>query len=261
MSLARTILRLAAVQAITGSTLAGDAVFDSDIDPIDQRVSSADEPRPMIVIYTDDDQSSPTGFADFLQGGQVELVIEVVYAGRTTIALDPDGPSGPATTEIIEISGRDAANEILLDLIERQAIRALTMGAGPWSQVWRLVASNCARRLSRRGASAEQGNRFAIRQVVLTLEPIIDPVPGQPIAEGSVWDRAFTLMSEGQFGRLADVLREDAEGDAITEWRRFAGQLGVNLETISGLGLGPVGAEDPVPLDEASVDDGDRDDP
>lgn len=261
MSLARTILRIAAVQAITGNTLAGDAVFDSDIDPIDQRVSSADEPRPLIVIYTDDDQSTPTGFADFLQGGQVELVIEVVYAGRTTVSLDPDGPDGPETAEIIEISGRDAANEILLDLIERQAIRALTMGADTWSQIWRLVASNCARRLSRRGASAEQGNRFAIRQVVLTLEPLVDPVPGQPLKEGSAWDRALSLMSESQFGRIADVLREDAEGDPITEWRRFAGQLGVNLETISGIGLGPVGADDPVPLEEAEFEDGNRDDP
>ena len=160
MSLARTILRIAAVQAITGNTLAGDAVFDSDIDPIDQRVSSVDEPRPLIVIYTDDDQSTPTGFADFLQGGQVELVIEVVYAGRTTVSLDPDGPDGPETAEIIEISGRDAANEILLDLIERQAIRALTMGGGTWSQIWRLVASNCA---DCRDAALRRNREIALR--------------------------------------------------------------------------------------------------
>ena len=215
----------------------------------------------MIVIYTDDDQSQPSGFADFLQGGQVELVIEVVYAGRTTVSLDRDGADGPATAEVIEISGRDAANEILLDMIERQAIRALTMGSGDWPQIFRWVASNCSRRLSRRGASAEQGNRFAIRQIVLTLEPIIDPVPGETIKPGSVWDRALNLMSETEYGQISTLLREDAEGDGVTDWRRFAGQLGVNLETISGIGLGPVGADDPVPLVDGDFMEVNEDDP
>ncbi len=252
MSLARTILRIAAVQAITGKTLAGDAVFDSDIDPIDQRISET--AKPLIVVYTDDDQSSPTGFSDFLQGGQVELVVEVVYAGRTTVMIDPDG-QGPQETEALQLSGRDATNEILLDMIERQVVRTLTVGQGAWSQVFRAVASNCTRRLSRRGASAEQGVRFAVRQLVLTLEPLIDPVPGMPIPVGSAWDKALSLMDGGQFGPIAQMLRDDIEGQPITEWRRFAGQLGVSLETMSAIGMGPVGAEDPVPLMEGTFDD------
>lgn len=257
MSLARTILRIAAVQAITGKTLAGDAVFDSDIDPIDQRVSET--PRPLIVVYTDDDQSTPTGFADFLQGSQTELVIEMVYAGRTTVQVDPDG-QGPRMTEALEISGRDATNEILLDMIERQVVRTLSAGQGPWSQVFRGVACNCTRRLSRRGASAEQGVRFAVRQLVLTLEPLIDPVPGMPIPAGSVWDQALSLMEGGQFGPIARMLRDDIEGQPMTEWRRFAGQLGVSLETMAAIGMGPVGAVDPVPLVEADFNEA-SDDP
>lgn len=253
MSLARTILRIAAVQAITGKTLAGDAVFDSDIDPIDQRVSET--PQPLVVVYTDDDQSTPNGFSDFLQGSQVELVVEVVYAGRASVTMDADGPDGPQEAEVLQLSGRDAANEILLDMIERQVVRTLTAGQGKWSQVFRGVACNCTRRLSRRGASAEQGVRFAVRQLVLTLEPIIDPVPGMPIPAGSVWDRALTLLEDSQFGPVARMLREDIEGQPITEWRRFAGQLGVSLETMSAIGMGPVGAEDPVPLMEGTFDD------
>lgn len=250
MSLARTILRLAAVQAITGNTIAGDAVFDSDIDPIDQRVSEA--PQPLIVVYTDDDQSTPTGFSDFLQGSQVELVVEMVYAGRSSISVDPDG-QGPQETEVLQLSGRDAANEILLDMIERQVVRTLTAGQGPWSKVFRSVASTCTRRLSRRGASAEQGVRFAVRQLVLTLEPLIDPVPGMRIPSGSAWDQALSLMEGSQFGPIAQMLRDDIEGQPITEWRRFAGQLGVSLDTMSAIGMGPVGAVDPVPLVEADL--------
>lgn len=258
MSLARTILRIAAVQAITGKTIAGDAVFDSDIDPIDQRVSET--PQPVIVVYTDDDQSSPTGFADFLQGSQVELVIEVVYAGRASVTLDADGPDGPQQAEVLQLSGRDATNEILLDMIERQVVRTLVAGQGEWSQVFRAVACKCTRRLSRRGASAEQGARFAIRQLVLTLEPLIDPVPGAPVTPGSAWDKAFSLMEASQFGPIARLLREDIEGQPITEWRRFAGQLGVSLETMSAIGMGPVGAVDPVPLVEADFSEA-SDDP
>lgn len=255
MSLTRTLLRLVTVQAVMGRTVAGDKVFDSAIDPLDQKV--AEEAAPMIVVYTDDDKSKPTGLGDFLQGGSIDLVIETVVAGRVVVTYDPDGEDGPVEDQQVVVSQTDAAYEITLDLIERQIVRSLVAADNPWARLWRRIVLRATERVSRRGASAEQSSRFAARQMVLTLETVTDPDHGVALPEGSVWRDALDQL-EGVPGMadLIGVLRSDAEGEPLHEWRRAAARLGVNLETMHAIGLGPVGADDPVPLVEAEVDTG-----
>ena len=252
MSLTRTLLRLVTVQALIGRTVAGDKVFDSSIDPLDQKVAS--DAAPMIVVYTDDDKSQPAGLADFFQGGTVDLVIETVVAGRITVTYDDDG-DGPSEGQQVAVSQTDARMEVALDLMEGQIVRALVAANDPWAQIWKRIAIRATKRESRRGASPEQSSRFAARQLVLTLAIITDPDPGGALPGGSVWRDALDLIATiPGMADIAGLLRADIEGEPLADWRRAAARLGVNLETVSALGLGPVGAEDPVPLVEVDAE-------
>lgn len=247
MSLTRTMLRLATIRALTGATFAGDAVFDSAIDPIDHRV--AEEARPLIVVYTDDEEGEPAGRADLLQGDRTELVIECVVAGRTVVELqNDDGTTTPSVQ--ITLPTTDAGLELTLDLIEAQVIRTLLASQTPWALRWRALAPRIHKHLSRRGSSAEQGNRFAVRQLVLTCGLLLDPDRGAAVTGDTAFGRALVAMeADPELSQIAAVLRAEAEGQPLAEWRRAAARLGVELDVVKALGLGPVGAlVDPVPL-------------
>lgn len=246
MSITRTLLRIATQKALTNATLAGDAVFDSVIDPADNRISEL-ERRPVIAIYTDDhgsDQASGRG--DFLQDGRLDLVIECIVAGRVFIPIDDE--EGEQST--LSVPATDAGTEIILDLLEAQAVRALVSGNSPWAILWRdLCIADVRSHMSRRGVSAEQASRFAVRQLTLSVDLLIDPDPGQQLADGGPWQRALTMMeTEPGLTDTVRILRDHFEASPMTDWRRTAARLGVNLSTVSALGLGPVGADDPVLL-------------
>lgn len=256
MSITRTLLRIATVKALIGQTLAADAVFDSIVDPLDSRIS-ADGKRPVIVVYTDDHGGDVEVRGDYLQGDSLDLVIEVVVAGRMEVLID--GPDGATPDYQLSIPNTDAGLEVTLDLIEAQVVQALTAGSGEWAQLWRRLAIKVNTAMSRRGVSAEQGTRWAVRQLTLNCDLLIDPDRGAALAATSPWRRMLVKMAEDvDLSSLAEILLAELEGEPLTDWRRAAARLGVNLETISAIGLGPVGADDPVPLVEADIVDVDQ---
>ncbi|MEY4953496.1 MAG: hypothetical protein RL299_1920, partial [Pseudomonadota bacterium] len=110
MSLSRAILRLTAVRAIYGRTLAEDRVFNSDLNPLDQRISK--EAKPLVVVYTDDDQNEPSGRGD-VGAGSVDLVIEIAIAGSVNV----DGADENDQTVVVPIGETDAGMEFTLDLL------------------------------------------------------------------------------------------------------------------------------------------------
>ena len=73
MSIIALAIRMAATRALEteGATLAGARVFDSAITPLDEMVSA--EPKPMIVVSTEDD-SAEVGGADWNSGGRTDLL-------------------------------------------------------------------------------------------------------------------------------------------------------------------------------------------
>ncbi len=258
MSLTRTLTRIATVKALTGATLASDQVFDSAIDPYDTRVTV--DARPMIVVYTDDEETEVSGRGDWLQGGVCELVIEIVVAGLAPDtpydAPDPDGdgPHPDPAPRQLQIPRSDAGLELTLDMIEGQVIRTLTGDQEPWAQAWRGLVVTIIKRLSRRGASAEQGNRYAVRQLVISCEMVTDPAHGGVIGPQTPWGRALGLMEANEDeADLARILRIAAEGVPLADWRREAARLGVSLETVEALGIGPAGAPDGTLLAEVNV--------
>ena len=229
MSLARLAMRVAAARAVKGVTLAGDRVFDSAIEPIDLTI--ADNRQPILVVMTDEHEAIPTGRDLFHTDASCDLIIEAAIASRVEI-------EGEVT---ITIPHTDEGMELVLDMMEHQVIAALTRERTGWSRVWMKLVPRVKRRLSRRGASAEGGVRFAARQIVLTCDLIEAPTDGAAIAAGSVWADVLSVMEEDEtLEAIANLLRLTIEGAEVSDWKRAANMLGIHNATANAIGLGPV---------------------
>lgn len=235
MSLARLAMRLAAARALKGATLAGDRVFDSAIDPIDQTI--AETRQPVLIVYTDDQDADITGRDLMHARVSCDLVIEAAIAARVEMQM-PDGEGGETS---IVIPHTDEGMELVLDIIEHQALAALTRERSDWSRVWMKLVPKITKRMSRRGASSEKGVRFAARQITITCDLIEAPSDGAPIPATGTWADVLAVMAaDAQLGPIAEMLRAEIEGEPIADWRRAANMLGIDLETADALGLGPV---------------------
>ena len=66
------------------------------------------------------------------------------------------------------------------------------------------------------------------------------------------------MASDADLAPIADMLRREIEGVPLTEWLRAANLLGIHLDTVSAIGLGPLsdltGA--PVSFEELELTDG-----
>jgi hypothetical protein len=137
MSLARCALRLATVEALRPTallvsdgprpTIAKKCVFDSRLDPIEDL--AVGESRPVVVVYTDDDEGSPgqkVGGPPFKQ--LVELCFEVSVVASAPSDADP-------AVFVAGIPETDAELEASLDLLEAQ-IKFICF-YGPTGALWR----------------------------------------------------------------------------------------------------------------------------
>lgn len=234
MSLTRLAMRLAAARALKGRTLAGPRVFDSAVDPIDQTI--AEQRQPLIVLTTDEHELEVTG-RDLGSGNhQCDLVIEVAIAARVEVPAS-DGQGGQIT---IAIPHTDEGMELTLDLMEHQVVAVLTRDDNAWSQVWMKLVPRIQRRLSRRGASAENGVRFAARQLVLTCDLVDTPPIGAAPEAGTAWGDVLAAMEgDAALAPIAAMLRAEVAGASVSNWEQAAQMLGIPLEVTDQLGVVP----------------------
>jgi hypothetical protein len=102
-----------------------------------------------------------------------------------------------------------------------------------------MLVPRITRQVSRRGASAENGVRFAARQLTLSCDLIDAPAPGAALPAAGAWSKVLTLMeADAAMAGIASLIRAEVEGTLVPEWRRAAHALGVPLEVSDGLGLG-----------------------
>jgi hypothetical protein len=233
MSLTRLAMRLAAARALRDKTLAGARVFDSAVDPIDQTIAA--QRQPLLVLTTDEHALEVSG-RDLGSGThRCDLVIELAIASRVEVPAE-DGQGGQIT---IAIPHTDEGMELTLDLMEHQVVSALTRDDGAWSGAWMMLVPRITRQVSRRGASAENGVRFAARQLTLSCDLIDTPAPGAALPAAGAWSKVLTLMeADAAMAGIASLIRAEIEGTLVPEWRRAAHALGVPLEVSDGLGLG-----------------------
>ena len=193
MSLMRTALRLAAVQALVAdpviAAIAGKRVYDSRLEPI-----AAAEPVPMILLFTEDDEGD--GFST-QQGGppfdrECQLVVEI------SVRQFAKAESGMT----LATPATDAQIEALIDLVENRVVTVLGVGE---SALPVLINSQIVRRWSRirsaRYQTDDPGERIAVRIVQLSAELETDTSLGLP----AVFSALRPLLGSGG-QQLVDLL-------------------------------------------------------
>lgn len=251
MSLSRLAMRIAAARALRDATLAEGRVFDSMIDPLSLTRDGAGEPA--VIVMTDDHVSEPQG-RDLYHGEQTcDLIVEIIIASQAVVPGD-DGQGAVSVT----IPHTDEGMELVLDMIEAQVIRTLTGEANDWASIWMAFVPRIMARVSKRGASVDNGARFAARQLVLSCDLIADPVPAAAPGEGTAWARMLAAMeADESLTGVAQILRAQIVDDRA-DWRVAADALGITEKAADQIGIGPVldlDNLDPSEATEVFVDD------
>lgn len=195
MSLCRLALRHCAVKALTGQTIVGANVTDSDFGALDLTPDgqlSTDRDRPFVLIYTDESTASDADMRSLRQNGALDFVVEYGVASAMT-EIDPE--TGESVIAGVNIPATDANFEAALDLMDRQ-VMAILSGADGWAELWRGLIDRVEKIERRRRASADDGMRIAARQTRITVMAKPDPAAGQALADTSIWAR-FMAAIEG----------------------------------------------------------------
>lgn len=161
MTLARTALRLAAVQIVKGTaasrpTIAGKSVFDSRMSP-EQPEDFTQDASAVVIVFSDGDEGD--ALSDQNGGPPFRRVIDLVFdIGMVCRENDPD----EAGAYIIGYPDTDARLEASIDVLQAQIIRQIANSTDPlalWFQnhvrIWkqeshRQVEDGVAVKLARR---------------------------------------------------------------------------------------------------------------
>lgn len=240
MSLQRLAHRLATVAALRGRTLAGEAVRDSAIPPID--TMAGDELRPFVSVYTDDGGGVMRGLVPDPSAKTLAIVIEI----GVTAQMTNDEEWGIPTT--------DAGMEITLDVIERQIMIALADEGSPWAEMWRRLHSGDPQIKSVRGASAEKGLRFAGRQITIEVQPFAEP-PFGPAAT-KLWADFLDLVAADEIlGPLEPTIRAMIEADAPPlDWQATMRALALTVAEADALLVAKVTGADAANVTIGEID-------
>ena len=236
MSLCRLALRHCAVRALTGQTIVGANVADSDFGALDLTVDGliqTNRDRPFVLVYTDESSAADTDMRGLRQNGQLDFVIEYGVASPMT-EIDPE--TGEAVIAGVNIPATDANFEAALDLMDRQVMAVLS-GADGWAELWRGLTDKVLKIERRRRASADEGMRIAARQTRITVEAKPDPVLGQALAAGSIWARFRAAVGGDPIEPMVLAML----GTAIPDWQTVLAGRGMTAGEARAAGFVPNG--------------------
>lgn len=245
MSLARLATRLCLVELLReANTLAGDAVFDSKLDPIDQL--AVDTRLPVLIVVTDTDTRN-VDHKDLLRSsGTVEIIVEAAVA--TVVELPDGGGLG------LEVQDTDGMIEVTLDLLSYQVEAAMSGGKTAWAELYRtFINTYVPPRISRRGSDTTKGARWAARQTVFSADVIADPISGEELAAGSPWLRLVAMLAAHEdpgLQALALALPQLWTLPARTDWQIVQAALGITIPGVRAMDVGPAFEPDPNDPDE-----------
>lgn len=216
MSLSRTALRLAAIEALAPTaahpsvgnpsggpwpTIARQRVFDAKMDTYDDLAQASRAPS--VSIYTDDDVAEP---AQRGGGPSFDRVVDVCF--EMSIAVKMEDPDNPAEY-IPSVPVTDPESEASLDLLEASIRYTLFYGAS--GAIFRKACGERVLKIETWGTrTAEEGIRLAMRTMKMRVRVKDDCYDLAPIAALTGLDRLPEPLQT-----IAKLLPEDSYGRAI----------------------------------------------
>lgn len=206
MSLIRTALRLIAVEALKGATLAGSRVYDSRMSDLSPDLFTEDL-NPVILVMTDKDEggqlSAQNGGPPFARSAELSLEFGM------TERIQQDGEDG------LEYANTDARLEAALDMMEFQVMRHLQFADTDlcilFRRFWRVTKFDCHRQILE-----DTSVKLACRVLTLTCYSGDDAVivrnaaAPQPTGYDALPDplkSAAKLMPDGSSGKdICDLI-------------------------------------------------------
>ena len=234
MSIVRACIRLATVAALRDRLWPAD-ILDSDNRPLEEAVTQ--EPRPYVVVFTDDDDYEDIAGNEVTAAARTLLLVIEFGIAAPIPRNDDKGPK-------VEIPATDGTFELVLDSLDRQIMNALVHdSASAFGEHWRRLIGRVLRLNGKRGGSAEKGARWAVRQRIFHIEPLIDPVPGATLEAShpimTFLDAAEHARADLDIAPAVPLLRAMLDAAPALSWRLAQQWLGARQEAIRGIGLAP----------------------
>lgn len=241
MSLIRTALRIAAVEAVRGRTLIGDNVLDSQNGSLDVAADGTlrtDQDMPFISVYLYDGKAKGLSTRSLVENGTAEVAFEIGIAAAMAVTDPETGES-----VIAGMPATDRVFEFQLDLAGRQIRDALTDPDNEWGQIFLSLTTGIAE-VALVATRHSDGQRVAGHQLMLTVPLIDDPVLGVPIDAQSPFGRFLAVAEAGPdpvYGEMAAAIRAALAGDPeLRDWRVLQRRLGLTAGELLALGRGPI---------------------
>ena len=185
MSLHRIAARIAAVQALKGKTLVGDAVLESWINALDVDAKGeleTDQTKPFITVYTEASTvkggEPENALRALVPNGLTDFLFEAGYAATMT-ETDPDTDVSCVRPGLL---ATDANFEFYLDIVMRQIGDALTDPNNEWAEIFRKFCRSFES-VERRRTSSNDNVRLAAHQLRVTVDLWPDPARGAVLAD------------------------------------------------------------------------------
>lgn len=232
MSLNRLVSRLAVVSALNNfmqapwPTLAGPNIFDSKIEPVEDM--KTDRMFPCGVVYTDYDRDHWNKGRKIHNDRLLTITLELLIVQTREVEVSEQ----PAYQ--LDCPVTDSEIESSLDMFETQIFRAL----GADNEAANAFSHICASYdnvVSRRGASAEGGQRLAARQISLEMKASRDYPDGTiPEPIGAFLNK---LEQGADYGERVPEIREMMTAPAgWTSAMREKQALGWSRQTAEAVG-------------------------
>jgi hypothetical protein len=244
MSLTAFAVRTCLWRALYGRTYAEARVHDSTVQPIADMLSS--DPRPFLIVSTDDDEGQVEGHRFSEAGRKLDVVIEIVVA-----AVHNVGGSDEPDYQLV-IPATDDGFETTVNFIGRQVMRVMQADDSVWADLFRAFTPGDKRMTSKRGAETKP--RYAARQIVIACDTLCEPDFGEEASDE--WARLIAAMQDDEIlAPYAPLLAAEIRGEVLPDWRRLQAALGTTRAGLFAVGLGSqLPGEAPAPLSQATIE-------
>ncbi|HEV7293095.1 MAG TPA: hypothetical protein VGN79_12320 [Devosia sp.] len=244
MSLTRIALRIAAVEALKGRTLA-ERVMDTPNGALDIQADGSlrtNEERPFISVYTDQGKAENITGRSLIENGVCDIVFEM---GISMAMTEVNQETGATTIVGIAVPATDRSFEFFLDIVQRQIADALNDPANAWAEIYRGLHYRVVKIEYAGARNTDDGQRLAGHQMRISLELADDPVAGEELDADDPFAKFLALLEASDdaiYQTQAATMRQLLTG-SNEPWETLQRRHGMTAAELLALGHGPAAAD------------------